>query len=272
MSHDDANKHVIIPIRIYLVIALALLVGTVVTVVVASFDFGSWNIVIALIIAGVKASLVVLYFMHLKYDNRIYGLIFLTAIAFLAVFIALTMADTDNRSALNEYRSQSVREYAAIYDDTGQPLPMDQRKNIGPSAGAMAGSSADGQASDVPFEIQHGFGPIKEVVEVGPLDTARALSGKPIFESKCATCHKLDERYTGPPLRNVTAYRSATFIMNQILDPAQNVAKHPDMQGLLKIYYTYMTNQNVDVEQARTLVEYLRWEAGQPPVTKAAGQ
>ncbi len=122
--------------------------------------------------------------------------------------------------------------------------------------------AGESQPEEIPFEILHGYGPIKEIIEVGALDTLMAKRGESIFDSKCGTCHKLDDRYTGPPLRYVTNYRSATFIMNQILDPAQNVAKHPHMQEMLKMYYTYMTNQNVTAEEARILVEYLRWESG----------
>ena len=48
------------------------------------------------------------------------------------------------------------------------------------------------------FELKHGIGPIKKELKLGPIDKAKALEGEKIFESKCATCHKLDEKYTGP--------------------------------------------------------------------------
>jgi cytochrome c oxidase subunit 4 len=253
---DDSHPH-ILPIRLYVTIAVALLVLTGVTVGAAQLDFGAGNLVIALAIAGIKATLVALYFMHLKYDHRIYSVVFLGAIAFLAVFIVFTMFDTMTRGMIEPLKANTISQWAIIYDSEGKPIPMEKRV-FQRSSGTVA--SVGEVVDEVPFEIRHGYGPIKEVIDVGPLDTARALRGKEIFEMKCATCHKLDERYTGPPLRGVTNYRSATFIMNQVLDPAQNVSKHPDMQAMLRTYFTIMTNQNVTPEQARTLVEYLRWE------------
>lgn len=231
-----------------------MLVLTVVTVLAAQQDFGRWNLLVAMLIAAVKASLVALFFMHLKYDNKIYAVVFVGAVSFLAIFIVLTLFDTLYRGEINEVRATAINQYAVIYDATGNPLPMEERL-------FTRGGDSESGSEEVPFELKHGYGPIKEVVEVGPLDTAMAKKGVQIFESKCATCHKLDERYTGPPLRGVTAYRSPTFIMNQILDPEQNVKNHPDMQAMFKQYYTMMTNQNVSREEARILVEYLRWEA-----------
>ncbi len=57
-------------------------------------NLGGWNLWIALGIATVKASLVALYFMHLRYDNPFYALIFVTALVFLAIFLSLTLMDT----------------------------------------------------------------------------------------------------------------------------------------------------------------------------------
>jgi len=245
----------------YLTAGATLLVLTAVTIMVAQVDLGSWNIVVALGIASLKASLVVLIFMHLRWANRLYAIILVLAILFLSVFIVFTMFDTKYRAEINKITEGPVNPMAVIYDAEGKPIPMEAR-TFKQSEGQLAGA---GPESDVPFELLHGYGPIKEVVQVGPLDTVMALKGLPIFETKCATCHRLDERYTGPPLRGVTVYRSPTFIMNQILDPAQNVANHPDMQAMLAQYYTYMTNQNVTREDARILVEYLRWEAGRAP-------
>ncbi len=248
----------ILPLRKYLLVGAVLFLLTGLTVLASQQDFGGMNLVIALVIAAGKGTLVVLYFMHLRYDNRFFGIIFVTTVFLLAAFIIFTMFDTARRGDLYAESASPINRTAVIYDSDGTPLPMDQRQ-FGPSQGILA--TGGQQPDDVPFELRHGYGPITEVVEVGPLDTVMAKEGEKIFESKCATCHKLDERYTGPPLRGVTVYRSPTFIMNQILAPRENVEKHPDMQAMLKTYYTIMTNQNVSVEGARKLVEYLRWEA-----------
>ncbi len=84
----------IVPIWILAATGGTLLVLTVVTVWAAVIDFGPANVWIALGIAGVKASMVVLLFMHLLWDRPFNGVVFVASIAFLAVFIGFTMTDT----------------------------------------------------------------------------------------------------------------------------------------------------------------------------------
>jgi cytochrome c oxidase subunit 4 len=64
------------------------------TVAVTHFNLGNWNLVIAVAIATVKATLVALYFMHLRYDKSFYAVIFVAALLFVALFISLTLLDT----------------------------------------------------------------------------------------------------------------------------------------------------------------------------------
>jgi cytochrome c oxidase subunit IV len=84
----------IVSIRIYFVIFLALILGTALTVVAGLQDFpGPLNVIIALTIACIKATLVVLYFMHLRYSNRLTWVIFIAALFWLAILFALTFSD-----------------------------------------------------------------------------------------------------------------------------------------------------------------------------------
>ncbi len=84
----------IVPVRVYLVIFLALLVGTALTVVAAFHDFPwQWNTIIALTIASFKATLVVLYFMHVRYSSRLVGVILISALFWLGILFALTFSD-----------------------------------------------------------------------------------------------------------------------------------------------------------------------------------
>lgn len=84
MSHHDHDSHSghvghIQPGYIYRNILIALLILTVITVGVAQIHFGGvWNIIVAMIVASIKAALVAMYFMHLKYEDKftwIYALI-----------------------------------------------------------------------------------------------------------------------------------------------------------------------------------------------------
>lgn len=94
---SEHNKPHVLPLSTYLTVGGLLLALTVVTVLVAQFHFGEWNLIVAMAVAAVKATLVLLFFMHLKYDNKMYTYAFLISIAFLAVFITFTMIDTMTR-------------------------------------------------------------------------------------------------------------------------------------------------------------------------------
>jgi cytochrome c oxidase subunit 4 len=92
IAHEDHSHH-IIPIPVYVGVLTILLVGTFITVAVAQFDFGTMNTVIAMLVATIKASFVLLYFMHLKYDNMENRVIFGAAFFFLLILISLTSVD-----------------------------------------------------------------------------------------------------------------------------------------------------------------------------------
>jgi cytochrome c oxidase subunit 4 len=83
----------IVPIRVYLAIFAALLVGTYITVQVAFFDLGRFNAIVALTIAIVKATLVVLYFMHVRYSTRLTWLVVAASALWLGILLVLTFGD-----------------------------------------------------------------------------------------------------------------------------------------------------------------------------------
>ena len=73
---------------------VALLVLTYITVAVTSFDLGSLNLWIALGVATVKGALVVLYFMHLRYDSPFNSIVFVTALVFMFLFLGIVIMDS----------------------------------------------------------------------------------------------------------------------------------------------------------------------------------
>jgi cytochrome c oxidase subunit IV len=84
----------IVSLKVYVTIFLALMVGTALTVWAGVQDFpGPLNVIIALTIAVIKATLVVLYFMHVRYSPRLVWLIFGSAIFWLGILFALTFSD-----------------------------------------------------------------------------------------------------------------------------------------------------------------------------------
>jgi len=90
MSEEHAH---IVPYSTFLIIWVALLILTGVTVWVAQYNLGPLNIWVALGIATLKSSLVVAIFMHMKYENRLFKISLLAALAILAIFIGLTFFD-----------------------------------------------------------------------------------------------------------------------------------------------------------------------------------
>jgi cytochrome c oxidase subunit 4 len=84
----------IVPVRVYFLIFLALLVGTALTVLAAFVDF-PWrlNTIVALTSASVKATLVVLYFMHVRYSPRLVWVIVASALFWMGILFAFTFSD-----------------------------------------------------------------------------------------------------------------------------------------------------------------------------------
>jgi cytochrome c oxidase subunit IV len=92
----------IVSLRIYFTIFLALMVGTALTVWAGLQDFpGKWNVIIALTIAVVKATLVVLYFMHVRYSSRLIWVVFTSALFWLAILFVFTFSDYLTRDWLS---------------------------------------------------------------------------------------------------------------------------------------------------------------------------
>jgi caa(3)-type oxidase subunit IV len=124
--------HEPLPVSVYLGVAAALFVLTGITVAVAQVDFGEWNTVVAMLVASVKASLVVLYFMNLKHDpDRMNRVVFLAAMLFLVLYATFTLADHLTRGRLDPVR--------------GQPAPIPARFVLpGAEAAGTAGAAAPG--------------------------------------------------------------------------------------------------------------------------------
>jgi len=91
------SEHIVSP-KVYAIIFLTLMIGTAITVWAAFQNFGKFNIVIALVIASIKATLVVLYFMHARYSPRRTQLVIVCSVFWLAIMLVLTLADYGTRA------------------------------------------------------------------------------------------------------------------------------------------------------------------------------
>lgn len=80
--------------RTLLAVFVALMVLTVITVAVSYFNLGAFNLVVALGVATIKAALVALWFMHLRYDSGLNAFVFLVGVVFLGLFLIIAMLDS----------------------------------------------------------------------------------------------------------------------------------------------------------------------------------
>jgi cytochrome c oxidase subunit 4 len=95
------HKHHIVPIRHYIGVFLALIVLTFATYYTALIDMGPLNVLVAMTIAVVKALLVVLIFMHVKYSNKLIQTLVVASVLWLLIMFGFTGGDYLTRSWLH---------------------------------------------------------------------------------------------------------------------------------------------------------------------------
>lgn len=89
---EESPRH-IVPVGVYVATWAALLILTALTTGVAYIDLGVYNTVVALVIAGIKMMLVVLFFMHVKYITGMPRIVIIAAFFWLGIMMAFMLAD-----------------------------------------------------------------------------------------------------------------------------------------------------------------------------------
>ncbi|HVP13306.1 MAG TPA: cytochrome C oxidase subunit IV family protein [Phycisphaerae bacterium] len=106
--HSDSVGH-IVPLPVLFAVWIGLLIMTGVTVAVADVDLGRANLWVAVGIAVFKASLVALFFMHLKYDSPFHAVILIGALLFVMLFIGIAMMDSGQyQPEIQQWQSQQA--------------------------------------------------------------------------------------------------------------------------------------------------------------------
>lgn len=111
-AHDHAHghdahgygPHHVTSSKTFLNVLLALLFLTIITVAASRVDFGAANLLIAMLIASVKAALVIAIFMHVKWDTAINKIVFLSSFLFLSLLLIFTLADEATRGSADPLR------------------------------------------------------------------------------------------------------------------------------------------------------------------------
>ena len=96
-QHSEHAVH-IVPVPVYLGVFFALVVGTIVTWQVSLIDLGRWNAVVALTIAVCKATLVVLFFMHVKYSSKLMKLTVGAGVFTFLILVGMSLSDYFTRA------------------------------------------------------------------------------------------------------------------------------------------------------------------------------
>jgi cytochrome c oxidase subunit IV len=124
LHHDDAHHHGlshVAKVKVLVATGGTLLVLTLVTVLATKIDFGAnINLAIAMAIAVLKATLVILFFMHLRYDRLFHSVVFIGAILAAALFVGFTLMDS------NQYQQTNIWN-----PDSPPPSPIGPRPTSG---------------------------------------------------------------------------------------------------------------------------------------------
>ena len=135
---SDSSHH-IIPLRTLVTVFGSLIGLTVLTVVASLLPLGPLDMPVAILIAMVKASLVVLYFMALKYDKPVNSLTFSVGSLFVVIFITFTLFDTAFRGDLGDVSPRTIDEITKE-----EEAAAEREQQFSPEQ--MAASPADYQA------------------------------------------------------------------------------------------------------------------------------
>lgn len=133
-SSHDGGHHPLVPIRVYVITLLSLLVLTVLTVGISYVDLGKFNIVANIGIATMKASLVMIFFMGLKYDTNLNRAFILSSFVALVIMIGITATDLWTRPkpdpvVVKAAKSEMTPENFAEYQK-GSPALLAKGKDL----------------------------------------------------------------------------------------------------------------------------------------------
>ncbi len=168
-AHGAHDSHHISPASQYWAIWVGLMILTVITVLAykiplwLNINLGAANVIIAMAIATTKASLVVLYFMGLKYDKKFLAIAFLSSLIFLGLFLGFTLLDINTRDDSAPFGKLRY---------TGKEIPLEGGHSTG---AAPAGTTPVTPAGAAPA-ASHGAGEAKPE-EAKPAASAAPTGG-----------------------------------------------------------------------------------------------
>lgn len=148
---------------------------------------------------------------------------------------------------------------AAILSSCGGGNTANNNESTEPAA-PEAAATDNGNPS---YDPHRGEGKFTNVEVGDKLDVAMADAGNKVYDVKCASCHKLtNEKLVGPGWAGVTSRHKPEWIMNFITNTDVMIDKDPAAQAQLEICLVRMPNQNLNDDEARQLLEFMRKNDG----------
>jgi cytochrome c oxidase subunit 4 len=114
VEHPHESHHHVSPMWLYMAVFGSLLVLTGITYLVSYMNLGPASLPVAMLVATVKATLVVAFFMHLKYEDKTFLFMFLCGILFVGIFFTVTLTDMAWTDELNE--EAGIEYYRSVHD------------------------------------------------------------------------------------------------------------------------------------------------------------
>ena len=147
-------------------------------------------------------------------------------------------------------------------NNTKDPDDTTNVESVGESTGTTTSGSTT-PAGNPDYDPNRGEGKFTDVKLDEKLNETMAQGGENVYNTKCASCHKLtEERLVGPGWKGVTTRRTPEWLMNFSTNPDPMIDKDPELQAQLEICLVRMPDQNISDDDARNVVEFMRKNDG----------
>ena len=183
------------------------------------------------------------------YNLSKFNQLFMNSKVLLSVLIIAAFAFIISCNSSSDYNTKES-------NDTAAYIPP-------PKTDTASGNSDAKMANSTPATTNNdeetGVGKFQHVELTYPLDKKMVDEGKNIYDSKCASCHKLtDEKLVGPGWKDVTDRRTPEWIMNFLTNTEEMLEKNAQAKNLYEICLVKMPDQNLSDDDARAVLEFQR--------------
>lgn len=168
--------------------------------------------------------------------------------------ISLLLFSSCREDPAKQSNTASATDSTEVRETPETSDPNDSTTNAEKTNYTQKGTTKDADQT----RTNKGIGPVEQIDLPSHIDEDMAAEGKELYDQHCASCHRINESLTGPALGNVLERRSPEFVMNMILNTNEMIEKEPIVKALRGEYESDMVQVDVDEDEARAIIEYLR--------------